>query len=268
MKKIRFLDIFLVLILIIGLSLLSYPSVANWWNNRHSSFAIAGYTNSLVKLSEENYEEIFEEARQFNESLSNGKKNILNDYDEYLKQLKIDDTEMMGFIEIPKISVKLPVYHGVDEETLSVGIGHVEWSSLPTGDIGTHVVLSGHRGLPSARLFTDLDQMEEGDYFSVTILDRQFNYEVISIATIIPEDLQLLKIRNDEELCTLVTCTPYGVNSHRLLVTGRRTTKDVSTTTYIRNEAHLVDSKIVAVFVAAPLLALLFVHIVFKKKDK
>ena len=224
-KKSRWGTVVLVFILLVGLSLLLYPTFSDYWNSFHQTQAIASYSKEVSQLDDETFEELKEEAIAYNNSLI-GKSNRLNlskaDEKEYESLLDVTGTGIMGYIEIPKIACSLPVYHGTDEGALQIAIGHLEGSSLPVGGKSSHCVLSGHRGLPSARLFTDLDQMEEGDTFILNILGHKLAYEVDQIKVVLPEEMSDLEIQEGKDLCTLVTCTPYGINTHRLLVRGHR----------------------------------------------
>lgn len=217
--------IILTIILIIGLSLLLYPTVSDYWNEFHQSKAIASYVEVVETMDSSKIEAVFEEARAYNESLRS-KSNRWNlteeDIVEYNRILDVSGTGIMGYIDIPSISVQLPVYHGTDEEILQIGVGHIEGSSLPVGGENTHSVVSGHRGLRSAKLFTDIDQLSEGDIFKFYVLGETLTYQIDQIRIILPGELNDLKIERGKDYSTLVTCTPYGVNSHRLLVRGHR----------------------------------------------
>ena len=216
--------ILVLLCFLIGLSLLLYPSVSNWWNSLHASSVIVEYNAAQEELSAEDYEALFAAAEDYNRSISEIDFPLMY-YDQvagYEQVLNLDGSGVMGYIHIPKIKVKLPILHGTSEGVLQKAIGHLQGTSLPTGGAGNHCVLSAHRGLPSARLFTDLDQIKTGDGFSLTVLNRELHYEVDQILTVEPHEVEALYPVEGEDYCTLVTCTPYGVNSHRLLVRGRR----------------------------------------------
>lgn len=223
-KKGTLSTILLVLIMLAGIGVLAYPSVSDWWNSMHATQAIAGYVEAVESLTKEEKEEIFAKAVEYNESLPNGVNfNISEEqYAEYAKILDITGTGIMGYIQISSIGVNLPVYHGVDEGILQIAVGHIPGSSFPIGGERTHAVMSGHRGLPSAKLFSDLDKLGEGDVFTVTVLDETFTYMVDQIRIVLPEETDELAIVNGKEYATLVTCTPYGVNSHRILMRGHR----------------------------------------------
>ena len=226
MKRKHISTIFIILIFLVGLGFISYPTVSNLWNQAHQSRAIATYSKQVEKLDDSENKKMLKAARKYNKSLlkkSDHWKLSKKDKKKYESLLDVSGTGIMGYIEIPKIDCSLPIYHGTDEGALQIAIGHLEGSSLPVGGKSTHCVLSGHRGLPSARLFTDLDQMEEGDIFILNILGRKLAYEVDQIKVVLPEEMSDLEIEEGKDLCTLVTCTPYGINTHRLLVRGHRT---------------------------------------------
>ena len=221
----------LFLVFLIGAGILFYPTVSDLWNNYRNQQLISEYTEVVETLESEDFSEIWAEAREYN--AQHTVNTILDAFDEeegdyvlshpYDQVLNPTGNEIMGYLEIPKISVKLAIYHGIGTEALENGCGHIEGTSLPIGGVGTHSVLSAHRGLPSAKLFTDLDQLEIGDLFYITVLDEKLAYKVDQILTVLPEETDDLAIEEDKDLVTLVTCTPYGVNSHRLLVRGERT---------------------------------------------
>ena len=221
----------LLLVFLIGAGILFYPTVSDLWNNYRNQQLISEYTEVVETLESEDFSEIWAEAREYN--AQHTVNTILDAFDEeegdyvlshpYDQVLNPTGNEIMGYLEIPKINVKLAIYHGIGTEALENGCGHIEGTSLPIGGVGTHSVLSAHRGLPSAKLFTDLDQLEIGDLFYITVLDEKLAYKVDQILTVLPEETEDLAIEEDKDLVTLVTCTPYGVNSHRLLVRGERT---------------------------------------------
>lgn len=213
-----------ILCFLIGLSLLLYPSVSNWWNSLHASSVIVDYETSREKLTEVDYEALFDIAEEYNRKITKVDFPLMyhDQVEGYEDALNLDGSGVMGYITIAKIHVKLPILHGTSEGVLQKAIGHLEGTSLPTGGAGNHCVLSAHRGLPSARLFTDLDQMKTGDRFVLTVLNRELIYEVDQILVVEPQEVEALYPVQGEDYCTLVTCTPYGVNSHRLLVRGRR----------------------------------------------
>ena len=217
------------LLILGGLCLLLYPFVSDRWNFLHSSRVVADYTAEVDRMEEERLEQIWRSAHIYNAWLRDEAADRFHPDDaelaRYYRELDVTGTGIMGYLEIPKISVKLPVYHGVDEGVMQIAAGHMPGSSLPVGGPGTHAVLSGHRGLPSAKLFTALDEMGIGDTFSLHVLNRTLTYRVDQCAVVLPDDSNHLGIEADRDYCTLVTCTPYGVNSHRLLVRGVRETQ-------------------------------------------
>jgi sortase A len=261
--------ILLLLVFLAGLLLLLYPSVSNWWNTNYSSHMIQHYTSIVSNLDQEKQEEILQEASAYNEELAQDADRYHPSdemHEEYESLLNVDGSGMMGTLYIPSIRVNLPIYHTTSDNSLSAGIGHLEGSSLPVGGKGTHAVLTGHRGLPSARLLSDLDQVQIGDTFEITILNKTLYYEVDQILIVYPSQMDSLDIDADQDYVTLVTCTPYGINSHRLLVRGHRidSTDDLG----VSADAALYDNKIIAPFYAIPLLILLVIIIVFKTRKK
>ena len=223
-KGSKVFNIVFSIIVLAGIVVVSYPTVSNWWNQQHASHAIATYIEEIEKIDDGSKQAYIDEAKAFNAKLGTGVDFNLSDemMAEYENLLDVSGNGVMGYINIPSISVNLPIYHGVDDTILQVAIGHIPGSSLPVGGEGTHAVLSGHRGLPSAMLFTDLDRLAEGDIFTVTVLDEVVTYQVDQIRIVLPEDVADLAIVEGQDYMTLVTCTPYGVNSHRLLVRGKR----------------------------------------------
>lgn len=253
----------LVIVFLIGLSLLLYPSFSDYWNSFHQSRAIAGYAEAVATLGDEDYEKMWEEAQNYNTTLwKKPNRWVLSEEEihEYEQLLNVGGTGIMGYIEIPSIKVSLPIYHGVDEAVLQIAVGHIAGSSLPVGGESTHCVVSGHRGLPSAKLFTNLDEMKEGDLFVIRVLDETLTYEVDQIRIVLPEDLSELEIEEGKDLCTLVTCTPYGINTHRLLVRGHRVenVKD-SSSIRVTADALQIDPVMVAPVIAVPILLILLI---------
>ena len=223
--KRNLVTIILILIGLVGGGLIAYPTFADWWNSFHQSRAVAAYAEAVANLDADTYAAIIAEAEDYNlRHMAEGNLFTLSPDQEaeYNSILAIDSSGIMGYIDIPKIDVKLPIYHGTDESVLQVAIGHLAGTSFPVGGEGSHCVLSGHRGLPSARLFTDIVKLVEGDTFTLTVLDQTYSYQVDQIRIVLPTDLSDLSIDPQQDYCTLVTCTPYGVNSHRLLVRGHR----------------------------------------------
>lgn len=224
MKK-RWSTILLTALLLLGLSVLLYPAFAQWWNGRHQSRVIDSYARAVAQIDEAQYDALWSAARAYNRSLTqrhNGYALTDTQRREYEALLDIDGSGMMGYVEIPSINCSLPIYHGADESVLQTAVGHLEWTSLPVGGESSHCVLSGHCGLPGARLFTDLEKLEEGDFFTLRVLDEVLTYEVDQILVVLPDQTDALCIQPGQDYCTLVTCTPYGINSHRLLVRGHR----------------------------------------------
>ena len=272
--KSKIYNTILVIIFLIGLSLLLYPTVSDYWNSFTSSRAITHYSDEVANMNRELYQQILGEAQAYNQSLV-GRSNsyLLSDAQkaEYERLLNIDGTGVMGYVEVPSIKVSLPIYHGTEESVLQVAIGHLEWSSLPVGGASSHCVISGHRGLPSAKLFSDLDEVVEGDIFIMRVLDETFTYEVDQILIVEPQDTEALLIQEGEDLCTLVTCTPYGINTHRLLVRGHRIDNLAeSNTIRITSDAMQIEPIIVAPIVAMPMILILVSMVMFggKKKPK
>lgn len=265
--------IILILMLLIGLSLLLYPSVADYWNSFTQSQAIINYAEQVAHLDTEQYDHIWQDAFAYNASLV-GRRNdyLLSDEQrsEYNRLLNVAGNGIMGYIEIPSIGVELPIYHGTADSALAVAIGHLEWTSLPVGGADSHCVVSGHRGLPSAKLFTDLDQLALGDYFLLRILDETLTYEVDQIRIVEPTQTDDLLIQEGKDLCSLVTCTPYGINSHRLIVRGHRIENlEQAQTVRVNADAVVIEKLVVASFLLAPvlLLALLFLLIPKRKRN-
>ena len=265
-----------VLVLLAGAALLLYPTASDYWNSFHQSRAIAGYSETVSSLNQEDYERVWREACEYNARMA-GKttpyKLSDEEWESYHAQLNVAGSGVMGYIDIPKIKVTLPVYHGTDESVLQVAAGHIESSSLPVGGASSHCVISGHRGLPSAKLFTDLDQLGEGDIFQLQILNETLTYEVDQIRIVLPQEVGELNIVQGQDYCTLVTCTPYGINSHRMLVRGRRIAnpEEVSVVR-ITADAIRIDPVLVAPAAAAPMLLAMLVWLAVnpggKKKKK
>lgn len=271
-KNSLWVTILLLLMFLAGVSLLLYPTFSDYWNSLHQSRAIAGYAEDVAKLDTAEYDELWQAAKDYNASLAaRDTAFALSDEQkaQYEELLNLSGLGVMGYIEIPEIGCSLPIYHGTDESVLQIAVGHIEWSSLPTGGEGTHCVLSGHRGLPSAKLFTNLDKLREGDTFMLRVLDEVLTYEVDQILIVEPEQTGSLTITPGEDYCTLVTCTPYGINTHRLLVRGHRI-ENAQEATQIRvtADAMQVEPLLVAPFAALPLLAVLLVVLMLPKKPK
>lgn len=262
MKK-KSSNFILILVFAIGVSLLLYPTVSDYWNSFHQTAAIATYTDAVADIDDTQYEKMWKEARDYNERLKKKQNRWTlteEEIEEYSNILDVSGTGIMGYVEVPTIDCKLPIYHGVDESVLQIAIGHIEGSSFPTGGPENHAVLSGHRGLPSAKLFSDLDQLVEGDIFVLQMLDQTLTYEVDKISIVLPNDLEELELEEGKDYCTLVTCTPYGVNSHRLLVRGHRIENmQGGAETRVTADAMQIDPMIIAPIVAIPILLLLLV---------
>ena len=264
--------IVLLFILLIGLSLLLYPTVSDYWNSFHQTRAIATYAENVAALDNASYDAIWDAARQYNRNLLNRSNSFhLSEEQkaEYESLLDISGQGVMGYIEIPEIDVSLPIYHGTEDPVLQVAVGHLEWTSLPVGGVSTHCVLSGHRGLPSAKLFTDLDKLREGDTFLLRVLDEILTYEVDQILIVEPQDTAALEIAEGEDYCTLVTCTPYGINTHRLLVRGHRIDNiEEVKTVRVTADAVQIEPMLVAPVVAIPMLLILLILLLLPRRRK
>ena len=275
MKK-HLSTILLVLALLVGAALLLYPTASDYWNSFHQSQAIATYAEEVAGLTTVDYEKVWLSAVAYNERMSAaGNPFILSEeqWEEYLKELNVSGSGIMGYIDIPKIECSLPIYHGTDESVLQIAIGHIEGTSLPVGGAGTHCALSGHRGLPSAKLFTHLDQLSEGDVFMLRVLNETLTYEVDQIHIVLPQEVDDLAMVPGRDFCTLVTCTPYGINSHRLLVRGKRIeNSEAATAIRITSDAIRIDPILVAPVAAVPMLLILTIYLIAnpggKKKKK
>ena len=261
--KNKLTTILLILALFAGLSLLLYPTVSDYWNSLHASQAVADYAENVRNLEAEKYEQVLQDAKSYNQMLPYEQTTFALSEEEkeaYDALLDISGTGVMGYIEIPTVNISLPVYHGTEDAVLQIAVGHLEWSSLPVGGESTHCVLSGHRGLPSAKLFTNLDKLVVGDKFVMRVLDEVLTYEVDQILIVEPTDVSTLIIEAGKDLCTLVTCTPYGINSHRLLVRGHRIeNQDEAQAIRVTSDAIQIEPLIVAPAVALPMLLVLLV---------
>ena len=249
--------IILLVILLVGVGILLYPSVSDWWNSMHATQAIAGYVTAVEDLSAQEREDAIKAAQAYNTKLLNGVDFDLTEeeYAEYEALLDIGGTGIMGYVQISAIGVNLPIYHSVDESVLQIAVGHIPGSSLPVGGEQTHSVLSGHRGLPSAKLFSDLDRMVEGDIFTLNVMGQTFTYMVDQIRIVLPEEVDELAIQPGRDYCTLVTCTPYGVNTHRMLVRGKRI-ENIAGEVVVVAEAVRIPNYVVIPAVGIPLLFL------------
>lgn len=271
MKK-KNTTVLFILIFIFGLSLLLYPSLSNYWNSMHSTKAIGSYAEEVATLDEDRYQHLWEDARTYNDELRTRANQYVLDEEQnerYHELLNIGGTGIMGYIEIESLGVSLPIYHGTDDTVLQIAVGHLEWTSLPVGGEGTHTVLSGHRGLPSAKLFTDLDELVVGDTFILRILDEILTYEVDQILIVDPKDTSALATEDGMDYCTLITCTPYGVNSHRLLVRGHRVENaEAAKIVRLTSDAVQIEPLLVAPVVALPILLILLIILMLPKRPK
>lgn len=259
--------IILILVAFVGLSLLLYPTVSNYINSLHQSEAVAHYKEATDELDNSEIEKIKSDAEKYNLKLLNSKQRFISGDsvgETYKSLLNFSDNGMMGYISIDKLGVQFPIYHGTSETILSNGIGHLEGSSLPVGGENTHCVLTGHRGVASSELFTNLDKIDAGDEFTLTVLDNVLTYKVDKISIVEPTDDSMLFVEDGEDYVTLMTCTPYAVNTHRLLVRGVRTETDTQSSYNITPDAVLVDSNLVAIFVSLPMI-IIFVTWIFLK---
>ena len=264
--------IVLLFILFIGLSLLLYPTASDYWNSFHQTRAIATYAENVANLDNNQYDQLWEDARAYNQALpfrSNPYYLSEEQKAQYESLLDVSGLGVMGYIEIPEIDVSLPIYHGTEESVLQVAVGHLDWTSLPVGGESTHCVLSGHRGLPSAKLFTNLDKLREGDTFLLRILDEVLTYEVDQILIVEPQETAALRIVEGKDYCTLVTCTPYGINTHRLLVRGHRVDNaEQAKTIRVTADAVQIEPLLVAPIVAIPMLLILLVLLLLPRRRK
>ena len=273
----------LVLILLIGLGIVAYPTFSDYWNSFHQSRAIISYAESVATLNTEEYEKVWDQALQYNQWMSTKSNQWQVEPEEtefYNTLLNVGGTGNMGYVSIPRINVNLPVYHGTEESVLQMSVGHIEGTSLPVGSVhdendfskvsfASHCVISGHRGLPSAKLFSDLDRMEIGDVFTFSILDQTLTYEVDAINVVEPNDSQLIEIVPEKDLVTLVTCTPYGINTHRLLVRGHRIENEKEAlNARITADAIRIDAIYAAPFIAAPVLVLMGMWVMMISTNK
>ena len=262
--------IFLTLGFLVGICILLYPAFSDYWNSMTQSRAIVDYESVLENLEPEDYTAIFDEAHAYNKALYETTFPLLNYHlvPGYYEALHVTENDMIGYLKIDRIGVELPIYHGTSSDVLNRGVGHLEGSSLPVGGENTHSVLSAHRGLPSAKLFTDLDRLEKGDTFQIIVLDQILTYQVDFIKVIVPTDVSDLQIIEGGDYCTLFTCTPYGINTHRLLVRGVRIeTIAEKPVIYVSNEAFQIEPLLVTPAVAAPMLLVLLIHLLVKYRE-
>ena len=271
MKR-HFTYIILLLVLIVGLSLLLYPPLSNWWNSMHQSRAVASYVEQVANIDKEQYAHLWDDAWNYNRDLTERPNNYVLSEEQkalYDSLLDVGGTGIMGYVEIPSIGVTLPIYHGTNETVLQIAVGHLEWTSLPVGGESSHCVVSGHRGLPSAKLFTDLDELVIGDIFMFRVLDEILTYEVDQILIVEPDETDALLVEEGQDLCTLITCTPYGVNSHRLLVRGHRVeNQEVAQTVRVTADAMQIEPAIVAPILAIPMLLVLLIILLIPRRTR
>ncbi len=265
----RLTTIILVAVFLVGLSVLLYPAISNFINEKNQSRAIESYSETATGMSDEEKEKFFAVAEDYNKRLFETPGGFftpesISGYDDVLN---LTGNGIMGYISIEKIRIDLPIYHGTEDTVLSVAAGHLEGSSLPVGGENTHCVISAHRGLPSAKLFTDLDRLDVGDIFTITVLDRLITYEIDQIRTVEPNEVGELQIVSDKDYCTLLTCTPYGINTHRLFVRGRRIENiEGKSVIFVTADAFRIETIIVAPAVAAPMLLILLIRLMMPQK--
>lgn len=276
MKK-HLSTILLVLIFLLGLCILLYPTISDYWNSKVQSRAIVDYETALQNLTTEDYSQEFARADAYNAALReiayplmySDELDARVDLEKYDDILNINGNGIIGYIDIDAIGVELPIYHGTSESVLDAAVGHLKGTSLPSGGESTHAALSAHRGLPSAKLFTDLDELAIGDSFRITVLDRVLTYEIDQILIVEPNEVDALYVVDGEDLCTLVTCTPYGINTHRLLVRGHRVeTVQEKPAVFVPADAYLIDSLIVTPIVAVPMLLVLLVYLLVRYRKR
>jgi sortase A len=273
-KKIvsKIVTVVLAVFLVVGLGIMFYPSVSDWWNSWHASRSISEYVAAVEQVDNSELERMLSEAEVYNKQLASNHHFDLDEdeYAEYESLLDISGTGIMGYISIPSINVNLPIYHGTDEAVLQVAAGHLAGSSLPVGGESTHSIISGHRGLPSAKLFSDLDKVVVGDTFVISILNEKITYRVDQIKVVVPEDTSELDIVDGKDYCTLVTCTPYGINTHRMLVRGHRVeNEEEELVVFITPDASKVPNSVVSVFIIIPSIVILtIVYMIFTSHKK
>lgn len=259
--KHNLLTVLMVCGMLAGVFLLLYPSVANYWNSFHQTRAISEYSEVVSTMDRDDQKKIIESAREYNARLA--ETGMLWNMSEsqraaYNSELSVDGSNVMAVVSIPKFHIRCPIYHGTDESVLQIAVGHLEWSSLPVGGEDTHTIVSGHRGLPSARLFTDIDKIKEGDTWTISVLNETLTYECDQIRIVLPDDLSALNIEEGKDLCTLVTCTPYGINTHRLLVRGHRV-PNANGSAEVTADAIQTEPVFVALFLAVPVIILIVI---------
>lgn len=269
--------ILLVAVFLLGVCILMYPTVSDYWNSVHQTQAIGAYETTLSGMTQKDYSQYFEQADAYNGALSALSFPLAEyealaereDLTPYMDTLNVNETGVMGYIDIDCIGVELPIYHGTDPAVLNIAVGHLEGTSLPVGGEGSHCVLSAHRGLPSARLFTDLDQVKIGDCFTITVLNRLLTYEVDQILIVEPTEVDALAMEEGMDYCTLLTCTPYGINTQRLLVRGKRVENAVEKPKiYVPADMVQIDPLTVMPAVAAPMLLVLLIFLLVKYRNR
>ncbi len=260
----------MLILFFISLCVLLYPAVSQYWNEQVQTKAVAEYNEMLAAMSEEDFSAYFDAAHQYNQQLAALEDSLVQypQAEGYWDLLNLGNHGVMGYIEISKLGVELPIYHGTGKEVLAIGAGHIEGTSLPVGGQSTHASISAHRGLPNARMFTDLDRMEVGDIFTLTVLNQVLTYQVDQITVVEPQQMEELAIVPGEDYCTLVTCTPYGINTHRLLVRGSRIETPEDRKVYVTTEAYIIDRLIVTPAVALPIIFILIMIVIFKPVKK
>lgn len=264
-------NIILILIFMAGLAVFAYPTVSDRLNSLDSSRTIMSYTESVSSLSEEEYERLFSAAEAYNRKIlerSNPYAASEEELEEYYSLLNLGGNGVMGYLEVPFINVTIPVCHGTDESVLQVAAGHIDWTSLPVGGASTHAVISGHTGLPSAELFTRLDRLVEGDRFMLYVLNEELTYEVDQIRIVLPEEVEDLRISPGSDYCTLVTCTPYGINTHRILVRGHRVATEKENSVRVTSEAVQIEPVLMAPVAAIPVLLALLAFVMSDRKQR
>ena len=269
-KNDRIINLVLIGIMALGVLIVAYPTISDWWNSYHQTRAIASYTETVAAMDTGDADRMLKEAEEYNVALIDKEGRFApseEDLAYYNSILDVTGTGIMGYVEIPKLHINFPIYHGSEETVLQIAVGHLEGTSFPVGGTGTHAALTGHRGLPSARLFTDIDQLVEGDHFAVHVLDRTVTYEVDQIHIVLPEEMEDLQIDPEKDYCTLITCTPYGINTHRLLVRGRRIENDAEILD-VSADAQQVQPGLTALGIAIPMLTLALIYILFMTSRK
>ena len=270
-KKSRLSTVLIILILLIGLAIMAYPTFSDWWNSFHQSRAIASYTEAVEELDPKMMNAMLKAADDYNKRLlrkANRYSMSDEELEEYESLLDLTGSGVMGYIQIKSIGVNLPIYHGTDESILQIAIGHIQGTSLPVGGTSTHSALSGHRGLPSAKLFSDLDKMKEGDTFTITVLNRTLTYQVDQIEVVLPEEIEGLSITAGQDYCTLITCTPYGINTHRLLVRGKRIDNIAGEYVILPDAAEIPSFVVITVIVLPLIFVVLLLLLVYYRRRK